>query len=118
LALRANKKISFLRVLSVLRGSIFFNHPFASLTQERQDRKERRKDMFIGPPGQQKHAFLRVLRDLRGSSFFFLAEGQQKHAVLRVLRGSIFFLTARSLRSLKIAKTAKKTAKDVPYFPS
>jgi hypothetical protein len=49
--------------------------------------------MFIGPQGQQKNVFLRVLRDLRGSIFSFL--------------------TARSLRSLKIAKTAKKTDKNV-----
>jgi hypothetical protein len=53
-----------------VQAFLFFNRPFASLTQARQDRKERRKDMFIGPQGQQKHAFLRVLRALRGSIFF------------------------------------------------
>jgi hypothetical protein len=29
------------------------------------------KNVFFGPQGQQKHAFLRVLRDLRDSSFSF-----------------------------------------------
>jgi hypothetical protein len=60
-----------------------FNRPLATLAQDRKDRKERRKDMFFGPPGQQKNAFLRVLRGLRGSSFYFL--------------------TARSLRSPKMS---------------
>jgi hypothetical protein len=45
----------------------FFTARSLALTQERKDRKERRKDMFIGPPGQQKPAFLRVPRALRGS---------------------------------------------------
>jgi hypothetical protein len=42
-----------------------------ALTQERKDRKERRKDMFIGLPGQQKKFFVGVIRDLVGSRFFF-----------------------------------------------
>jgi hypothetical protein len=56
LALRANKKMPFFAsfVIFVVQAFLFFNRPFASLTQDRKDRKERRKDMFIGPPGQQK----------------------------------------------------------------
>ena len=65
----------------------FLNRPLATLAQEREGREGRRKGIFFGPSGQQKHVFLRVLRDLRGSSFSFL--------------------TARSLRSLKAAKIAK-----------
>ena len=56
------QKNVFLRVLRALRGSFFFsssflNRPLAALAQDRQDRKERRKDMFIGPPGQPKRLF-------------------------------------------------------------
>jgi hypothetical protein len=96
-------------VIFVVQAFLFFNRPFASLTQARKERKERRKDMFIGPPGQPNplffasfalfavQSFLRVLRDLRGSSFSFL--------------------NARSLRSLKHAKTAKKDRQECLFGP-
>ena len=68
-----------------------------SLAQEREGREGRRKDIFFGPAGQQKHAFLRDLGDL-GGSFFFC---------------SSVFLTARSLSLAQEREGREGRRKDI-----
>jgi hypothetical protein len=54
-----------------VQAFLFFNRPFASLTQARKDRKERRKDMFIGPPGQPKKPFFASFAIFAVQAFIF-----------------------------------------------
>ena len=68
---KANKNMQFFASFAFFAVQSFFNRPLASLTQARQDRKERRKDMFIGPPGQQKKFFFASLALFAVQSFLF-----------------------------------------------
>jgi hypothetical protein len=62
------------RPLRSLRFNLFYFLTARSLRSLKiaKTAKKDRKGCLFGPQGQQKHAFLRVLRDLRGSSFYFL----------------------------------------------